>query len=97
MLPKFMHYYWMSLLGKMVINLYKTGANRERKSAAAIKNSPIVIFSISEQIEIINYLDDRCLEIDNLILKKEKLILELESYKKSLIYEYVTGKKEVKK
>lgn len=97
MLPKFMHYYWMSLLGKMVINLYQTGGNREGMSAEAIKNSPIVIFSISEQIEIINYLDDRCLEIDNLILKKEKLILELESYKKSLIYEYVTGKKEVKK
>ena len=92
-----MHYYWMSLLGKMVINLYQTGGNREGMSAEAIKNSPIVIFSISEQIEIINYLDDRCLEIDNLILKKEKLILELESYKKSLIYEYVTGKKEVKK
>jgi len=95
MIPEFMHYYWMSLLGKMVINLYQTGGNREGMSAEAIKNSPIVIFSISEQIEIINYLDDRCLEIDSLILKKEKLISELESYKKSLIYEYVTGKKEV--
>ena len=41
--------------------------------------------------EIIEYLDNKCYEIENLIFKKEKLISELESYKKSLIYEYVTG------
>ena len=36
------------------------------------------------------------MELDELIEKKNKLVLELEKYKKSLIYEYVTGKKEVK-
>ena len=50
---------------------------------------------LDEQKEIIDYLDDKCTEIDTLISKKEQLISELESYKKSLIYEYVTGKKEV--
>lgn len=50
---------------------------------------------IKEQIEIVEYLDLKCIGIDNLISKKQQLISELESYKKSLIYEYVTGKKEV--
>ena len=48
-----------------------------------------------EQEEIANYLDEKCTEIDNLISAKEQLIADMESYKKSLIYEYVTGKKEV--
>lgn len=50
---------------------------------------------MDEQIEIANYLEKKCSEIDTLIYKKEQFITELESYKKSLIYEYVTGKKEV--
>lgn len=48
-----------------------------------------------EQIEIAEYLNKKCTVIDNLINSKEKLIEELEKYKKSIIYEYVTGKKEV--
>lgn len=51
--------------------------------------------SFEEQKEICSYLDIKCSEIDTLISKKEQLITELEAYKKSLIYEYVTGKKEV--
>lgn len=50
---------------------------------------------LHEQEEIASYLQNKCSEIDSLITKKEALIVELESYKKSLIYEYVTGKKEV--
>ena len=48
-----------------------------------------------EQEEIADYLDIKCTEIDGLIAKKEQLVKELESYKKSLIYEVVTGKREV--
>ena len=50
---------------------------------------------INEQEEIIDYLDQKCAEIDTLITKKTNLLAELETYKKSLIYEYITGKKEV--
>lgn len=50
---------------------------------------------LCEQQEIADYLDKKCSEIDNLIAKKEQIVTELESYKKSLIYEYVTGKREV--
>ena len=49
----------------------------------------------NEQCEIENYLESKCAEIDGLIAKKEQLVKELESYKKSLIYEVVTGKREV--
>ena len=55
----------------------------------------IVLPSQEEQQEIATYLDEKCAAIDSLIASKEDLITELESYKKSLIYEYVTGKKEV--
>lgn len=48
-----------------------------------------------EQEEIADYLDIKCTEIDRLIAKKEQLVKELEIYKKSLIYEVVTGKQEV--
>ena len=48
-----------------------------------------------EQEEIADYLDAKCAKIDGLIAKKEQLVKELESYKKSLIYEVVTGKREV--
>lgn len=53
-------------------------------------------FAVSgEQEEIADYLDGKIPEIDALITKKNNLITELEQYKKSLIFEYVTGKKEV--
>lgn len=49
----------------------------------------------SEQLEIVNYLDDKCKCIDKLIAIKQSKIEKLEQYKRSIIYEYVTGKKEV--
>lgn len=51
--------------------------------------------TLDEQIEIVKYLDKRTAEIDSLIAEKESLIKDLESYKKSLIYEVVTGKRRV--
>lgn len=56
---------------------------------------PLFDINTAEQIEIAEYLDKKCADIDTLIATKQKLLSELESYKKSLIYEYVTGKKEV--
>lgn len=50
---------------------------------------------LSEQQEIADYLDEKCAGIDALITKKQQYLTEIENYKKSLIYEYVTGKKEV--
>lgn len=50
---------------------------------------------MDEQEEIVAYLDKKCVEMDTLIARKISLLEEMESYKKSVIYEYVTGKKEV--
>ena len=52
--------------------------------------------ALSEQEEIAEYLNEKCAGIDALIVKKQQYLIEIENYKKSLIYEYVTGKKEVK-
>lgn len=94
-LPKYMQYFWVSTLGHLAIDLYQTGGNREGMSADAIRNTPIPYAPLNEQKEIANYLDAKCADIDKLIAKKEQLVKELESYKKSLIYEVVTGKREV--
>ena len=51
--------------------------------------------SFKEQYAIANYLDKYCLKIENLINEKQSLIEDLEAYKKSLIYEVVTGKRKV--
>lgn len=55
----------------------------------------LYIVPMEEQEEIARYLDEKCVVIDELITKKEQFLSEIENYKKSLIYEYVTGKKEV--
>lgn len=56
---------------------------------------PLYEPSLEEQQEIADYLDAQCAAIDALIARKTTLMAQLEAYKKSLIYEYVTGKKEV--
>lgn len=56
---------------------------------------PIIIPPIGQQYEIVQYLDDKTEQIDSLIKIKEEKIRELKESKKSLIYEYVTGKKRV--
>ena len=60
-----------------------------------LKSMPVLLPPLEEQKEIADYLDAKCAEIDGLIAKKEQLVKEMESYKKSLIYEVVTGKREV--
>lgn len=54
-----------------------------------------IVPPLIEQQQIAEYLDDRCAKIDKLIALKQEKIEKLNEYKKSLIYEYVTGKKEV--
>ena len=56
---------------------------------------PLVVLSLEEQQAIVSYLDQKCTQIDSLIAIKQRKIEKLQQYKKSLIYEYVTGKKEV--
>ena len=59
-----------------------------------LKSMTILVPPKEEQIEIAKYLDEKCNKIDSLIAIKEQKIEKLNQYKKSIIYEYVTGKKE---
>ena len=95
-LPKYMKYFWNSDVGKNSINIYQTGANREGMNFEQIGNTRIPYMHLQEQQEIIDYLDKKCSAIDKLITNKEKVIEKLTEYKKSLIYECVTGKREIK-
>ena len=71
------------------------GSTSPHVNISTICNYLLPVPALNEQKEITNYLDAKCAEIDKLIAKKEQLVKELESYKKSLIYEVVTGKREV--
>ena len=64
-------------------------------SSDDLNNTLVIIPPVEEQIEIAKFLDDKCEEIENCIADKKKQISTLEDYKKSVIYEYVTGKREV--
>lgn len=61
----------------------------------ALNNTIILLPPLDEQQEIADYLDNKCAEIEQIITEKKTQIETLDAYKKSLIYEYVTGKKEV--
>lgn len=71
------------------------GGGQPNISQETVKQLWLTIPSADEQIEISNYLDEKCKSVDALIAKKQQYLTEIENYKKSLIYEYVTGKKEV--
>ena len=73
-----------------------SGMGRWRLQTYKFQNFLIAIPSKEEQLEIADYLDRKCEAIDLLIERKEALLVELLSYKKSLIFEYVTGKRAVR-
>ncbi|WP_066301028.1 restriction endonuclease subunit S [Bacillus sp. FJAT-29937] len=75
---------------------YETGtANQGNIGFEYTKKVKVPVPSIEEQKEIVIYLDNNVSKIDTLLCYKEEIIEEFEQYKKSLIYEYITGKKEV--
>ncbi len=70
-------------------------AMRWRTYSDEFRSIKVLLPPLSEQQAIVAYLDAKCGAIDELIAKKQQLITEMENYKKSVIYEYVTGKKDV--
>lgn len=71
------------------------GGVRKILNYSELKKVYIVFPSYDEQQAIVDYLDAKCSEIDQVIAQKQEQLTTLADYKKSLIYEYVTGKKEV--
>lgn len=96
-LSKFYHYYFRTK--GFSGDCYKRGkgimAMRWRTYSDQFRDIKVVYPSLEEQKEIVNYLDQKCSAIDEIIAKKEQYLSEIENYKKSIIYEYVTGKREV--
>lgn len=89
------YYYFALSAFTEQFNLLGSGTTFKEISASNFADFKLPHLSIEEQKEIADYLDAKCFEINNLISKKEQYLTEIENYKKSLIYEYVTGKKEV--
>ncbi len=91
----FSKYYFRSEVHRKFFVKEMNLVTRASLSQELLKKLPVLIPPMKEQIEISEYLDGKCSEIDKLITKKEHIIQELGLYKKALIYEYVTGKKEI--
>lgn len=89
------YYYVMSICTEQY-NLLGSGTTFKEISASNFMNFSLPLPTISEQQAIVSYLDQKCTQIDKLISIKQQKIEKLQQYKKSVIYEYVTGKKEVK-
>ena len=71
------------------------GTTRDRVNTSQIKEIPLLIPSLDGQGRIADYLDEKCAQIDTVIAAKQAIIADLKAYKQSLIYETVTGKREV--
>ncbi len=87
-------YYQMSVLTE-AFELFGSGTTFKEISAQKFESFKLAVPSLQEQQMIADYLDKKCSEISFLVKAKEDKIAVLETFKKSLIYEYVTGKKEV--
>ena len=92
---KYFSYCMQSTMVQNQIAHIVSGGTIPTLSQEKIKNMKIYYPPLSEQIEIVKYLDRKTAEIDSLISEKQSLIADLEAYKKSLIYEVVTGKRRV--
>ncbi len=93
--PKFLFYALQSETFFKQVELGWTFGTQQNIGMRTLEKLKVCLPSIHEQQEIAVFLDEKCGAIDALLEKKQQIITELESYKKSLIYEYVTGKKEV--
>lgn len=93
---KYLMYYMLSDAFLTQVTMNDNRVKMPKINREELSKVMIVVPSEKEQVEIVNYLDNKCIEIDNIIEQKQKLLIEMEAYKKSLIYECVTGKREVK-
>ena len=94
--PQFLAYMTASTVGRVYFDITAI----KTTNLACTNSSKVLAFrfplpSMEEQKYIVKLLDDKCSQVDRLIAIKQSKIEKLEQYKRSLIYEYVTGKKEV--
>ena len=92
---QYLKWYMLSYGFLDTVNASTYGTKMPRANIDFIKNMYIPVFDVQEQEKIALYLNEKSSKIDQLIAIKQSKIEKLEQYKRSLIYEYVTGKKEV--
>lgn len=86
---------YVLIANKNKFSYYSNGSTFDAITIEALKNLKIMVPSIDVQENIVNTLNKTCSKIDDVIEYRKKIIIKLEEYKKSLIYECVMGKKEV--
>lgn len=91
---KYLNYYIQSNSFLEEAKKYTNSNTQGNVGISSLNEMLITLPELKKQNEIINFLDEKCTQIDKLISLKESKIEKLNAYKKSLIYEYVTGKKE---
>lgn len=95
--PKYIFYFLSSYIGyKQFWDVASQKSTRPELSIDEIRSIRIILPDTKkEQTDIVEYLNNKCSEVDNAVIEKKSQMNILTEYKKSLIYEYVTGKKEV--
>lgn len=93
---KYLYYCLNSHIEEVQRYLWDNGTAQPNLSADNLGKYKICIPPVEEQMTIVEYLNNICSQIDNLIIGKRKQLSTIQQHKKSLIYEYVTGKKRVK-
>ena len=92
---KWLYYTLYSLVKREYIDFVCNKATIPHFTKDKLGNTPVVLFPKEIEEKILVYLDEKCSNIDRLILQKKNVIEQLSGYKRSLIYEVVTGKKDV--
>ena len=92
---KFYFYYFSCDAGRLSLEDIAESTAQPKFNKTDFRNLRLPTPPLPEQQAIADYLDEKCAAIDTLVAEKEKLITDLEAYKKSLIFELVTGKREV--
>lgn len=94
--PNYFEYLYESDVVYIQLLLQNKGSIMAGLNSSIVKNIYFLEPPVEEQNEIVNYLDDICSKINSSIRAKNEQMVKMDSYKKSIIYEYVTGKKRVK-
>lgn len=93
--PRFILYSIYGPLAREYIESKNKGSTVGHLKLGQVASLPLLYCAPEEQKKIANYLDEKCKAINELISCKQEVVGKLQQYKKSLIYEVVTGKKEV--
>ena len=93
--PHFAEKYYLSMWMNQIFNYLGDAGVRSSLNVDDLLEIQLPVPPLAEQKAIANFLDKKCGEIDEIIESKRQQLKKIEEYKKSIVYEYVTGKKEV--